>query len=267
MDKPSLQQEQREVLQTAVVADFIRHEKPIYTEAELISGNLEGTLDAAAREKAKEHAEGLAGQIDKEQELVVFWVSPKQRAKETYQIYKNVFLGAGVEIYESGINRPFKESLRDTAIGEPGSEYFYQAVQSGKLKGYDEWMKLWTEANDLPGDVESAEAVEKRSKRVLTYLHRIAATIAPTTHKKLHFVCIGHEEGVRDLLEASLGQGTEKGTGPTYGEAVRIEMVPAKKDETGRVTAPGQVSVAFRGQAAKIGFDPTTREFIESPEV
>ena len=60
------------------------------------------------------------------------------------------------------------------------------------------------------------------------YLSRILSSL---NGKKIHFFCFGHEETVRDLLEEAYGMGTKAGTGPIYGEALRMDIFKSEKDK------------------------------------
>ena len=255
------QLEQNESEPVGLVVDFVRHEKPEYKGEEFASGNLEGELSPASLVAARAHAEGLAATIDKDNELVVFWVSPKRRARQTYSVYQNVFREQGVHMYESGFDRMFNESLRD--VKTSGGDI--AALSEGmKAAGVDwgAWMEYWSETAALPPTTETPEELARRSARVITYLERIARTIAPNTTKRLHFICIGHEEGVRDLLEAALGQGTKKGTGPAYGERIHAEIVPSVREQVSDEYALAKINVSFRETKGTVAFDPRSRVFV-----
>jgi hypothetical protein len=87
--------------------------------------------------------------------------------------------------------------------------------------------------------------------RVLTYLERIARKIRPEDGKSLRFIVVGHEEGVRDLLEESFGVGTEKGTGPGYAGVVEVGI------STGDVDS--KFDVTFNGQKQSLVFNRENR--------
>ncbi|MFA5987173.1 MAG: histidine phosphatase family protein [Candidatus Paceibacterota bacterium] len=244
----------------SVELDYVRHEKPEYTKEERMKGEYGGTLTEESRTKARDHAEILAASIDKDNELVIFWTSPKSRARQTCDIYKQVFQEKGIEVRENDEFQQTKESMRDV-ITKDGSMGEIAEKMKAAGKEWGEWMEYWTESSKLPKGAETSGDLAKRSARVIAYLERVARTVAPNTDKKLHFVCIGHEEGVRDLLEASLGQGTKKGTGPTYGEGVHAEIKAAGRSESGEFVSPAEIKVSFRGKEGETKFDPKTRSF------
>ncbi len=78
--------------------DFIRHGKPEYTDEERRSAKFEGSLTEEGINQIKNKALELAGQIDKEKELIVFWVSPRRRARQTAEIMYNIFQEQNIQV-------------------------------------------------------------------------------------------------------------------------------------------------------------------------
>jgi broad specificity phosphatase PhoE len=258
-----------------LIADFVRHGKPKYTEAEEVSGQLEGVLTEEGVEQANRIGHELADKIDVDNERVVIWASGKNRAKQTSKIIYDVLKDSGVALLtsSSGGDRGVRtrESLRDIKTeatdpsdytkGSPFWDAIYYAnkagekLSSGEDVGFDRWLEFWVEKDsegELPQKTESPEELKWRSVRVLTYLERIARKIKPEDGKRLRFIVVGHEEGVRDLLEESFGVGTKKGTGPAYAEVVEVGV---STENSG-----SRFDVTFRDEKKELAFDPKSRK-------
>ncbi len=227
--------------------DFIRHGKPSYAAEERRVGEFEGELTPEGREQIAASVEELAKNINKEKEIIAIWSSPKRRARETAEIIENTLNKFNVAVIRSGE----KKSLKDVKI----TTEFLEQMQE---KGVKDWMKYWVETENLPDGVETPRSVKKRTERVITYLERIARTINPPENKKLHFICVGHEETVRDLLEEALDTGTQKGTGPNYGEIVRMDI---KKSESEKDAV---LDLSYRNLKAKLGWNSKERKFYKN---
>lgn len=199
----------------------------------------------------------MAKGIDKEQELVIIWVSPKARAQQTAGIIKTILEKEGALILEKGWKgeKTIKEPLR---ITKPLKDVtmtpkFIQELIKAEATG--DWMRYWTESEKLPEGVETPEEVKTRTKRLITYLERIARSIKSPEGKKLHFICVGHEEIVRDLLEEAYGLGTEKGTGPDYGEVLRMNINKSS------VERDATLNLKYRNLDSRLGFNIKERNF------
>ncbi len=257
-----------------IIVDFFRHGKPEYTEEEKLSGNFEGHLTEEGSSQVKQRAEELAKQIDPNAEIIVIWSSPKNRALETSEIIKQVFTESEIPmLHEQSL--PSKHSslrdikteandLEDSKNGNPFWDAIYFAnetqkkLDSGKPIGFDRWLEFWIESFEkggLPEKTETPIEFKKRSVRVLTYLERIARKVHSKEGKHLRFVVVGHEEGVRDLLEESFGFGTEKGTGPTYAEIVKVGIHVGEKES--------KFDISFREQNTRLSFNRENRTFIK----
>ncbi len=236
---------EKETTQPDLRVDFIRHGRPEYTDEEIQSAAIEGSLTEEGIEQTKESAIELASKIDKEKELVVFWVSPKQRAQQTAKILFDILQKQNIPIIED--LRTVK-SLSDVKMSPDFIADLYKNDAIGK------WMEYWTES-DLPKDTEKPEEVKKRVERVIAYLERIARNITPERDKKLHFICVGHEEIFRDLLEEGYGLGTKDDTMPSYGEIMSMDI---KKSEHGK---DAMLKLEYRGQKTELGFNKENRKF------
>jgi broad specificity phosphatase PhoE len=234
--------------------DFFRHGKPEYTEEELKTGRLEGTLKESGKGQIIESVQKLAKDIDKDKEIIVIWTSPKKRAQERAEIVKNVLKKEEIEILAVGRERKGPELRTTLSLKDVGlSEEFIKELLEKDMSA--DWMEYWTGKKTLPKEVERPEEVKKRTERLITYFERIARNIQPKQEKKLHFICIGHEEGFRDLLEEGFGIGTKRGESPTYGEILRMDIFKS---------APGRNAVLelnYRDKKAKLIFNKETREF------
>jgi broad specificity phosphatase PhoE len=72
----------------------------------------------------------LANRIDKNKEVVIFWVSPRKRARQTAEIFLETFQQEGVLLTRN--SKSFK-SLSDTQL----SPAFLEALESnGKSKNW-----------------------------------------------------------------------------------------------------------------------------------
>ena len=71
----------------------------------------------------------------------------------------------------------------------------------------------------------------------------------------MHFICVGHEETVRDLLEEAYDTGTEKGTGPAYGETLRVDIDKSTPEKD------AIFDLKYRNLETKLGFNKKERNF------
>ncbi|MEK7116848.1 MAG: histidine phosphatase family protein [Patescibacteria group bacterium] len=230
--------------ETDMKVDFIRHGKPEYTDEEMRLAIVEGNLTEEGIEQVKNRALELAGKIDKEKELVVFWVSPKRRAQQTAEVLFGVFQEQGIPVI-----RDLKtiKSLTGVKVTPEFIENLMK-MDSGK------WMEYWT-VSDLPEGTETPEEVKKRVERVVAYLERIARNITPPEGKKLHFICVGHEEIFMDLLQEGYGPGVGADIGPTYGEVMSMDI---KKSEQGQDAV---LKLKYRNQETSLDFNKENRKF------
>lgn len=261
-EKSKFETKEEEPFGADLRVDFIRHGRPSYTKEEIESGKVEGALTTEGREQIKSSALELAQDIDKNKELIIIWRSPKRRAQQASEIIRDIFAQEEIPIIEKGWQRKkewegkldekqlrTKESLSDVKMT---GEFIDELI---KEEAMADWMEYWTKAEKLPKGVERPEEVKKRTERLVTYLERIARIIYPPANKKLHFICVGHEETVRDLLEKAYGLGTKRGTGPSYAEIVRMDIHKSteEKDAT--------LDLKYRNEEAKLGFEKEERRF------
>lgn len=225
--------------------DFIRHGRSEYTDEERKSAKFEGNLTEAGIDQIKDKALELVGQIDKEKELVVFWVSPRKRAQQTAEILYNIFQEQNISVIK---NLKTIESLSDVRMSPNLIKDLLKNNAIGK------WMEYWAES-DLPKDTEKPEEVKKRVERIIAYLERIARQITPAENKKLHFICVGHEEIFRDMLEEGYGLGTKNSTGPSYGEVMSMGIIKSKQGQD------AVLDLRYKGQETKLRFDKESRRF------
>ena len=242
--KPKFEQKEQPPFSADLRVDFIRHGKPIYTKEERLSGQYEGQLTPESVEKFKQEIEKLADSIGAE-ELVVIWASPRDRAQQSSKIIEEVLGGKGINVVKIGT----KDSLCDV---KTTPDFVKEISEKDSMQ---DWMKYWTTTGELPGGVETPEDVKKRTERLITYLERISRTIILPKNKKLHFICVGHEETVRDLLEEGFGQGTNKGTGPDYGEALRIDVIKSTPEQD------AELDLKYRDSESELRFKKDTRKF------
>jgi broad specificity phosphatase PhoE len=213
-------------------------------------GKFEGQLTPEGAERFVQAAERLADGIDAEKELIVIWKSPRNRAEQSSDILERVFTERGIHIIRTGT----KDSLRDVGLK---LEYARKIVEDGSVR---DWMQYWSHDDELPEGVETPAEMKKRIERVLTYLERVATKVSPPEGIKLHFVCIGHEEIIRDVLEESFEQGTKAGEGPSYGEIMRVDIARSTPEND------ATLDVKYREMEAELGFKPQTREFYKRPK-
>lgn len=225
--------------------DFIRHGKPQYTDKERETAKFEGNLTEEGIEQIKNKALELARRIDKEKELVVFWISPRTRAQQTVGIIYNIFQEQGIPVI-----RDLKTvgSLSDVRM----SPNFLKDLLKSEAIG--RWMEYWAES-DLPEGTEKPDEVKKRVERIITYLERIARKIIPAENKKLHFICVGHEEIFRDLLEEGYGFGTKDSTGPSYGEVMSVGVRKSKQRQD------AVLRLRYKDQETELKFNKESRRF------
>lgn len=225
--------------------DFVRHGKPEYTDEEIQSATAEGNLTEEGANQIKERAVELASRIDKEKEFVVFWVSPKRRAQQTAKIIFDIFKEKNIPIIKD------LRTVRSLSDVKASPAFIEDLLKNDAI---EKWMEYWTKS-DLPEDTEKPEEVRKRVERIITYLERIARNIVPAENRKLHFICIGHEEIFRDLLEEGYGLGTKDNTSPNYGEIMNVDI---KKSEPGK---DAKLILNYHNQSAGLEFDKGIRKF------
>lgn len=240
-----IERKESEVFKSDLRVDFIRHGEPFYTEEELEKGEMEGSLSDRGIKEIENLSEELGKTINKDKELVVMWVSPKRRAIQSSIIIAEKLKEREINVY----SMKTRDSLRDVKLG---NDFVDEIIENGEL---DNWMKYWSQRDKLPIGTENSMDVKKRVNRILTYLERIARKVKPINNRKIHFLCIGHEEIARDLLEEGFSMGTEKGTGPEYAEFVRIDIAKSENDKD------AELNLNFRGKNATLGFNKESRDF------
>lgn len=232
---------EKEIFDANLRVDFIRHGERTEPLKDELSDKGRKTIEQTAKE--------LSQEVNKEKELLVFWVSPKRRCQQTAEIIKEHFKKEDISFIEPRT----KNSLTSIKYTEEGAKKFIQ--QMGEVsKWIDEWMEHWA-IKELPEGLEKPEEMEERVKRILTYLERTARDVHPAEGRKLHFLCILHEELFRDLLEEGYNLGTKKGTRPTFGEKLRIDI---HKSEPGKNAI---FDLTYRNSKANLEFNKETREF------
>lgn len=240
-----IERKENEVFASDLRVDFIRHGEPFYTEEELEKGEMEGLLSDKGIKEIERLGEELGETINKDKELIVIWVSPRKRVLQSSIIIADKLKEKGVDVYRMKV----RESLRDVKLG---NDFIDEIFEAGEL---DNWMEYWSQKDSLPIGTEEPKDVKKRVNRILTYLERIARKVKPINNKKIHFLCIGHEEIVRDLLEESFSVGTKKGTGPEYAEFVRVDIAKSENDKD------AELDLKFRGKNNTLGFSKENRNF------
>lgn len=223
---------------------FVRHAKPEYTEEEERVAVFQGKLTPAGEQQADSLGQKLAAELNPEKEIIVFWISPKQRAQETAKKVKDILKNNGIPVREP---KTFN-SLSDTHM-TPEFNEIIEADDSDKG-----WMKYWT-THEVPEGTETPEDVKKRLTRVLVNIEKTARNVKPEGNKKIHILCFGHEETIRDLLETGFGFGTEKGTGPNYTEVLDVDVYKSGSEKD------AILKLNFREKEVELGLNVKTREF------
>ena len=226
-------------------ADYVRHGKPEYTKEDIASGHIEGTLTPEGRIQVEETINGIADGFSPE-EVAIILTSPKQRAKESAELAAEILIKRGINVV---LPVKMKDSLKDVQMSP---EYVGKIVDGG---GAADWMEAWAAEKHVPEGTEDAAHVKKRAQRVINYLRRYAEKISGAGERP-HFILFGHEEGVRDILEAAFGTGTKKGEGPIYGESVSIDFLD---DQNGKL----KMHVKYGDITGRLEFDPASRSFDE----
>ncbi len=240
-----IERKKNEVFESDLRVDFIRHGEHFYTEEELEKGEMEGLLSDKGIKEIENLSEELGKTIKKDKEFVVMWISSKRRALQSSIIIADKLKERGINVH----SMKTRDSLRDVKLD---NDFVDEIIKNGEL---DNWMKYWSQRDNLPIETEAPKDVKKRVNRILTYLERIARKVKPINDKKIHFLCIGHEEIVRDLLEESFSMGTEKGTGPEYAEFVRVDITKSENDKD------AELNLKFRGKNTTLGFNKESRDF------
>lgn len=227
--------------------DFKRHRKPVYTEEENKTGNFEGELDLMEQKKAEEDALELVREIDKEKELVIILSSTKRRAFQTAEAYKDVFEKRGIEIYAGIVI--MTNLLKDVSITSDFLKEFKEEIKEGKAS-YREWMDWWVrKGENLPENVDKPKDVRSRVEKLIGYFEKIEKEIYLPQNHRLHFICFGHEETMRDILEEGYGIGTKVGESPDYGEGLRVDMRKSTSEKD------AILNLSYKGKSSNISFD------------
>jgi broad specificity phosphatase PhoE len=234
--------------------DYIRHGLPTYSPAEYKSLDFQGKIKEKDKGMVVDAAKELAETIDPGKELVVIWETPKQRGRETSAIFQNVLQKKGIPVLETGRGKSTSfASLSDVGLSPELVEYLTS-------DGLDNWQSKWAAIKEPLGEgAETPADVRKRSMRALANIERAARLVNPEGGKKLRFLVFGHEESVRDLLETSLGVGTDKGSGPGYAERVHVDIKGGIPEEN----EPARLRVTYRNRTSEIGFDIKKRQLVK----
>lgn len=225
--------------------NFIRHCESEHSDEEARSARFEGRLTEKGIEQAKARALGLACEIDKTNEIIVFWTSPKGRAKQTADVIIKTFREEGICLIR---DPKTMQSLADADL----SPVFLEKLKENNA--ISNWMEYWS-GSELPANTESPESVRRRVERVIAYLERIARTINSKDKRRLHFICVGHEEIFRDLLEEGLKIGTINKSGPRYGDNMVLDIVSSMHGKD------ASMRLSFGGETAELGFNKEKRKF------
>ncbi|MBI3633915.1 MAG: histidine phosphatase family protein [Candidatus Vogelbacteria bacterium] len=224
--------------------DFVRHGKPTYTDEDLFSEAVEGDLTPEGVSQVEVLAASILAGFEKDGEIMIIWSSPKRRALQTADVIWSAFDKAGIRIRKPKV----VWSLRDVILT---GEAYAEIPEEGKSKS---WMEYWASVVGLPIGMELPRSLRRRVMRVVANLERLARKANSDSKKRVRVLCITHEEMMRDILEEAYGTGTELGTGPTYGELLKVEIEP---DEKG---AAATLSLVFRHQNARLLLNLETRE-------
>ncbi|MDP3014942.1 MAG: phosphoglycerate mutase family protein [bacterium] len=225
--------------------DFFRHGKVNYTAEELASAKYEGQLGDVGRKQVEAGAQKLAQSIDRERELVVLWASPRQRAQESAEIIAEILKAENIGVIQKLGKKDIRKigALRDVGL----------SPEFMKAKGPDrDWMEFWDKADNLPESTEAPESLKERSLRILAYLEKISRLISPPADKKLHFICVGHEESFKELLSEGFGQGVEKESRPANAETMRLDIFHSG--------AKPEFRLKYRDEEADLKFDSAERK-------
>lgn len=191
--------------------DWVRHGEPRYTDEELTTSQFDGILTEEGHQQIWNTVRSrLLPNIDGNKEIVAIWASPKGRSQQSVEAIKEILEGEGVPILE--VKK--RESLKDVHFTE---EFGIKLYEKGL---WDDWMRYWLEAEELPVGVEKPKEFDTRIMRVLTYLSRIAQKIKPHNDKIFHFILVGHGEILERLLEKVGGLNTKQE--PPYGADLQM---------------------------------------------
>jgi len=235
--------QEKELFKADLRVDFIRHGE----RTERLKDELSEQGRATIENKAKE----IVRDINKDKELIVLWTSAKKRCQQATEIIKDIFQKEGITMLKSPHT---KDSLKSVEYTKEGMAELIN--QLGEITTWiDNWMEQWTAIEELPQGVEKPQELKKRVERLMTYLERIARQVQPAEDKKLHILCVLHEELFRDLLKAGYDTGTKKDTDPTYGERMRIDIYKSEPDKKAKF------DLEYRNSKASLEFNKDTREF------
>lgn len=230
-----------------LVVDIIRHGQALYTDEEKRTAQYHGKLSERGIEDITLAAKGLVGGIDKEEELVIIWSSPKSRAAESADLISKELQAQGINQFRKVIN---KEDLRDVNMVPEFNEKKRNFPQMN-------WMDLWDALEELPEGMESHESVRQRTNKVMSILARITNNYHLPDGKKLHFIIIAHEEIAKTLLDDTLNKVEVPVQNLANAEVMRIGF--NKTPEKGIVS----VDVQLRDlPIRRVGFSIDGREFI-----
>jgi broad specificity phosphatase PhoE len=259
--QPSFGNENREVSLFAadLRVDFVRHGKPFYSPEEKAGdGQVEGLLAPEGKVQAQEVAQRIAAEISND-ELAVVWCSQRNRALETAAEIVSVLKSAGIEfVYPAKsdhIDLGANAEIRTITSLSSAAATWETMRELERIGVMDSLVEFWVKGDNLPKGLETIESVHYRSLRVLTYLIRVAKRIN-VPDKKLHFICVGHEEGTDEVLEHAFGMGVHLGDGPKYAELTRVDISSQADSDYYRL------EVAFRDQKSTLQFDPGARKII-----
>lgn len=220
-------------------ADWLRHGEPEYTEVELKTGQAEGKLTDLGRQQVALAAEKLVKGIDLQNELVVIWSSPKGRAQQTTEIVEEVFRARGVKLIKTAT----VNFLRDVGV----TTDFLTDLRKQNVP--DLW-QYWSEITEKTKEgVETPKQVRKRVENVIAYLERFSRVVKD---KKVHFICIGHEEIFNDLLAEAFGSSLES---LNYAEILNIGLIKSSEKKEARL------DLTYRQQTSILKFNKDNRNF------
>lgn len=225
-------------LDNAIRADFVRHGQTEYT-------GKPGDLTELGVEEIKQRAEEIAGEIDKDRECVVLWVSPTERTRATASIITDVLEKNGISI----VKKSEVVTLRDTDKSETtmleGAARLRPGLPESEIKS---WIELLGPAKKD----ETPEEVSTRFGAVVEYMSRAAARVKPLNGKQIHFILVSH--GYHPIIEVLKTAGV---LNKDFITGSRAKMTIHKDS--------GIIDVGFHGWSGTVLFDRDKRQIGPSP--
>ena len=206
---------------------FMRHGSPHYSDEELATADFEGTLEEKGREQVKSSALKIAAEAKENNEIIIVYSSPRQRADQTAEILVQTLESSGVSVLNRNkSSEDLKhQSLKSLSAPEVTKEFWDKKPQ-------DEFMvKIWRELfeqGELPDGVETPPAAEAKLKRVLNFNANIINVFKKYLEikQKIRIINVGHFETVTPILQAAYGgeAGIDKDKGLAEAEYLNVDM-------------------------------------------